>query len=285
MFDFSMDFTLGYLQYLFDMPQQFMDKMWFDVANIPVFIAWLIAWITGFLLYTYAGKVTKEQGVQPYPMWIHAYMFSIDTIGVITFAYLAITNSFYWFFVFQVIALSAWLYMEFQSIKNGLNDAEERDFEFGNLAAGGHISREQAKKYCIGIFFAGFAVNVYLLSMIGGFANMAIWIIYPWTNFVYVVFTWRFWHRRAAQFGNRKHNSIGLQVVILITTIVSWLPGISWYWVVSPFFHQPFYVLGGLGVTAVAVYNLWFCRQLPEYDATEDPDSPMFEGKKDVLEA
>ena len=60
---------------------------------------------------------------------------------------------------------------------------------------------------------------------------------------------------------------------------------VHWYWVVSPFFHQPFFVLGGLGVTAVAVYNLWFCKQLPEYDATQDPDSPMFEDKKDALKA
>ena len=171
---------VGYMEYLNDIPQQLMDKMWFEVANIPVFFTWIVAYITGFLLYTYAGKVTKEQGVQPYPLWIHCYMFSIDTIGVLTYGFLAITHHFYWYFDLQVIALAMWLMMEYKSISAGIKDKDEREFEFGRYRKGG-VSEKQARFYCIGIFACGFVLNMWCLSLMGGMANCAIWIIYPFT--------------------------------------------------------------------------------------------------------
>lgn len=274
------DMGSGYMEYLNDIPQQLMDKMWFEVENIPVFFTWIVAYITGFLLYTYAGKVTKEQGVQPYPLWIHCYMFSIDTIGVLTYLYLALTHHFYWYFDLQVIALAMWLMMEAKCISAGIKDKDEREFEFGRYRKGG-VSEKQAKLYCIGIFAIGFVLNMWCLSMMGGMANCAIWIIYPFTNYVYAIFTWRFWDDRAAQFGNKKHNSIGLQIVVVLTCLVSWCPGLSWYWAVSPFFHQPWYLICGIGCTLVAVYNLTRVRKLPNYVPeveTEATEAEKIEG-------
>lgn len=259
------DMNTSYMQFLNDMPQQLMDKMWFEKANIPVFFAWIVAYITGYLLYTHAGRVTKKQGVQPYPLWIHCYMISIDTIGTITYWILAFTHGFYWYFVVQGIALPLWMFMEAKSIIAGIKDKEEREFEFGRYRKGG-VSESQAKMYCAGIFVAGLALNMWGLSMLGGMANAAIWIIYPFTNYVYAIFTWRFWDDRAAQFGNRKHNSIGLQIVVTVTCIVSWCPGLSWYWAVSPFFHQPWYIIVGIICTAISVYNLVRVIKLPEYE-------------------
>lgn len=258
------EITSGYMQYLNDIPQQLMDKMWPSVENIPVFFAWIVAYITGFLLYTYAGKVTKEQGVQPYPLWIHCYMFSIDLIGTVTYWYLAFTHGFYWYFIVQGIALPLWMFMEAKSIIAGIKNKDEREFEFGRYRKGG-VSEKQAKMYCLGIFACGIVLNMWMLSLIGGMSNAAIWIIYPFTNYVYAIFTWRFWDDRAAQFGTKKHNAIGLQVVIVLTCLVSWCPGLSWYWSVSPYFHQPWYIICGIGCTLIAVYNLVKVRRLPDY--------------------
>lgn len=260
----------GYMDYLANMPQQIMDRMWFDWNNIDVFFAWIVGYVTGYLLYTYAGKVAKEQGVQPYPLWIHCYMFSIDLIGTITFWYLFATNDFYWFFAVQGVALPLWMIMEAKSIYDGVRNDEERNFEFGRLRCGGKISQRDAWFYCIGIFVFGFFMNMYALSMLGGFDNAAIWIIYPFTNYVYAVFTWRFWDARSAQFGNRKHNAVGLQVVITVTCFVSWCPGLNWFWAVSPFFHQPWFIVGGIVMTCISAYNLYRCIKLPPYVPGDD---------------
>lgn len=253
------------MEYLADMPSQLQAAMTPSVENIPAFAAWILAYITGYLLYTYAGKVTKEQGVQPYPLWIHCYMFSIDLIGTITFWYLAATHDFFWYFCVQGVALPLWMLMEAKSIYEGVKNAEERGFEFGGLFKNRAVTEKGAWTYCIGIFAIGFFLNMYALAMLGGMENAAIWIIYPFTNYVYAIFTWRFWESRAAENGNRKHNSVGLQVVITVTCFVSWCPGISWYWVVSPYFHQLWYILPGLAITLFSAYNLYRCHKLPKY--------------------
>ena len=260
----------GYMAYLADMPGQLMEKMWFSVDNIHVFVAWIIGYIVGYMLYTHASRVGKEQGVAPYPLWIHCYMITIDIIGTITFVYLAITNDFYWFFCVQSIALPIWIYMEFQSIKSGIKNAEERQFEFGKLVKG-PVTERDALKYCLGIFFASAGVNLLALSMIGGFNNAAVWMIYPFTNYVYAIWTWRFWDARYAENGMCKYNSVGLQWVITICCITSWCPILSWWWEVSPFFHNPYFIIGGIVCTLVSCYNLYRAYQMPKYDPAKDP--------------
>lgn len=268
-----------YMMYLNDMPSQLVEAMSFRVENIHVFIAMAIAYITGFLLYIQANKVAAKQGVQPYPLWIHCYMMSIDSIGAITYGYLAFTHDFFWYFDFQCVALVGWLALEFMSIKKGLADAQERGFEFGNLMKGG-ITKKKATMYCVAIYVVGLFLNMYALALIGGIANAAIYIIYPFTNYVYAIFTWRFWDARSAEYGNRKYNALSLQIVITVTCFVSWCPGISWYWTVSPYFHQIWFILPGLVCTLVSCYNLYRCYKLPKYDPKTDPESPLYEGGK-----
>ena len=269
-FDFYWD--NGYMQWLDDMPGQLANGMWFDLANIHIFIAWIIGYIVGYMLYTQAFKVGKEQGVVPYPMWLHCYMMSIDLIGTITFWYLAFTHDFYWFFCLQGIALPIWLWMEIKSIRAGLDNPDERNNEFGRLRPGGKISREDARFYCIGIFVCSFFLNMWAFSFAGGMENAVVWMIYPFTNYVYAIWCWRFWDTRAAENGNSKYNSVGLQWVITICCITSWVPGLSWWWNVSPFFHNPWFILVGIACTAVSVYNMMRVRKLPVYKMSEDPE-------------
>lgn len=126
------------------------------------------------------------------------------------------------------------------------------------------VTERQGWFYGIATFVVSFLVNMWALSLIGGMDNAAIWIIYPFTNYVYALWTWRFWRTRAAQVGTRKYNDVALQVVITLSIVTIIIPGMSWYLAVSPFFNQPWFYLGGLGVTAVSCYNLYNCLKLPK---------------------
>lgn len=260
---------MEYMQYLSDIPSQLMDKMTIGADNIPVFLAWIVAYTTGFLLYLFAGRVAKKQGAEPYPLWIHCYMISIDIIGTITFILLAFANDFFWFFCLQSVALPIWIFLEIKSVYAGIKDPEARQMEFGRLRKG-PVSEKDALFYGVGIFLVSFCINMYGLSLIGGMANAAIWIIYPFTNYVYALWTWRFWDTRSVQTGTRKYNSVGLQIVIIAACFTSWCPYVSWYWAVTPFVHQPWFYMGGIAATCVAIYNLYRVVKLPEYRPTAD---------------
>lgn len=259
---------MDYMLYLADMPLQLMDKMQFREDNIPVFIAWLIAYTTGFLLYLYAWRVERTQKVTPYPLWIHCYMISIDIIGTITFVHLAFTYDFFWFFCLQSIALPIWICLEVRSIVRDIKSRDSRQVEFGRIFRN-PVTQKEAILYCLGIFAVSFCLNMYGLSMLGGMDNAAIWIIYPFTNYVYAIFTWRYWGYRAVETGTREYNSLGLQIVILAACFTSWCPYISWYWSVTPFLHQPWFYIGGIAVTGVCIFNLVKCAKLPKYEPKE----------------
>lgn len=269
----------GYMAYLDDIPGQLMQKMTPSMENIPVFIAWIMAYFFGFLLYTEAMKVEKRQKLTVYPISVHAYMMTIDITGVITYALLAIKNHFFWYFDLQVVALAIWVLMEARSVISGVKDSRLRNMEWGKLAKGG-ISEKKAWMYVAGIWMAGFGLNWYLLSLIGGFSNCAIWIVYPFTSYVYAVFTWRFWDQRAAETGMRASNSIGIQVAVIGSCLVGWVPGLSWYWSVTPFYHQPWTIIGGAMVTVIAIYTFYKCAKLPKYDPEklQLPDEDTYKG-------
>lgn len=268
----------GYMAYLNDIPGQMMDKFAFTADNIPVFVALVIAYFFGFFLYVAAMWTEHKQGLTVYPIYVHAYMMTIDITGVITYGMLAIQNDFYWYFTFQTFALCIWVLLELRCVIKGVNDERTRNMEWGKLMHGG-ISKQKAWMYVVGIWIAGFGLNWYLLSLIGGFSNCAIFLVYPFTSYVYAVFTWHFWDERATETGQRAGNSISVQIAVIGSCIIGWLPGISLYWAVTPFYHQPWAIIGGAMVTIVSIYSFVKCLKLPKYDpkTLELPDVKTFE--------
>ena len=109
-----------------------------------------------------------------------------------------------------------------------------------------------------------FFVNAYALSMLGGFSNCAIFLVWPFTNYVFALWTWRFWSSRAAENNSRKYQSMALHIVIVVQITLMWVPGLSWYLALTPFLPTIWYYLGGMAMTALAVYNLLQYRKLPE---------------------
>ena len=87
---------------------------------------------------------------------------------------------------------------------------------------------------------------------------------YAGSFYVFALWTWRFWSSRAAENNSRKYQSMALHIVIVVQITLMWVPGLSWYLALTPFLHTIWYYLGGMAMTALAVYNLLQYRKLPE---------------------
>ncbi len=263
-----------YLDHLKDFPGQIMSAMSLSPDHALNIVAMFLCCTFGYLLYTVAGRIRKREDIDPYPVMLHCWMITIDTIGTITFWLLLSQHMSVedllngaWVFLFFSIGLPIWIVMEAQSIHHDIKDATSRKLNFGNLVKNGEtVSEGQARFWCLGMVAVSFFVNMYALSMLGGFENCAIFIVWPFTNYVFALWTWRFWSARAAETGTRKYQSMALHIVIVIQITLMWVPGLSWYLALTPFLHTIWYYLGGIAMTALAVYNLYKCAQLPKRD-------------------
>lgn len=251
---------MNYMDYLIGMPKQLMATMSFRVENVDTIFNFVLCMTLGYLLYMRSLKMIFREGTDPYPVQLHTWMITIDSIGSVTFWLLAFKYRFFWMFVVMGIGLPIWVVMEAYSIYRAVkyNRAEE----FKGLS-NKTVTERVAWKYVLGMIFISFFINMWALSMLGGLSNAAIFIIYPFTNYVFVFWTWRTWTTRGAS-KTRFGNSVALQWIILIQVSVMWIPGLSWYTSVSPFFKEPWFYLAGIATSILALYNLTSVSKLPK---------------------
>lgn len=242
-----------YMRYLNNMPQQLVDHMSLNSQNIGTIASWVIAMIFGYLLYTRAIKIIKTDQIDPYPLWLHCWMISIDAIGTVDFWMMAVKYHYFWLFVVMGVGLPIWICLEAYCIHFAVT--HHRQSEFAGLTKG-EISLKQAWLYAIAMILTGFTINMWALSMLGGLNNVAIFIIYPFTNFVFAYWTWRNWRIREVQ-GSSKGNSLALQIVIFVQLLLMWVPVLSWWENVTPFYNEPWYYLCGACASCIAGYNLY----------------------------
>lgn len=267
-----MDFQLlvpDCLDRLQGFPEQIMSAMALAPENALNIFAMFLCATFGYLLYTVAGGMRKKVGVDPYPVMLHCWMITIDSIGSVTFWLLLSQHCTVdellggaWVFLFFSIGLPIWVVMEARSILHCINSERERETNFGNLVKGGAATKEQARFWCLGMIAICFFVNMYALSMLGGFENCAIFIVWQFTNYVFALWTWRFWTARATEHDALKYQTTKLHVVIIVQITIMWVPGLSWYLALTPFLHTIWYYLGGIAMTALAVYNFYKFTQL-----------------------
>ena len=274
----------NYMDYLQDFPMQIMQNMSFEKGHIMNIIAMCLCCTFGYLLYTVAGRVRKREDIDPYPVYLHCWMITMDSIGTITFwRLLAMYHTKEallggaWVFLFFSIGLPIWICMEARSIHHTIKSPTQRALNFGRLVKDGEeLTENKARFWCYGTIAVSAFFNLYALSMLGGIANCAIFLAWPITNYVFALWTWRFWQTRAAELGTRKYQSMALHIVILIQISLMWIPGLSWYLALTPFLHTVWYYLGGIAMSALAAYNLYKCAKLPKRDET------LENGKKPV---
>lgn len=263
---------MSYMQYMNDVPSQIMQAMALDPANIPNFIAVMLCSTGGFLVYIWAIRLIVREKTDPYPLWLHCWMITWDIITTFTCIYLAVQTGGFWFFAMFSVFEPIWVVMEaiciHQSIKN------QRQEEFGELVKG-EVSVGQARFFAFGMIVTGFALNLWAFSMLGGPAN-GIWILCPFTNYVFAFWCWKFWRRRGAKTGTREGNSMGLQIIIAFEVSFMWIPGLSMWTALTKFNDQPFFYLIGIVASCVAVYNVYCCAKLPKKKTLPNGKKPVW---------
>ncbi|AGK55218.1 hypothetical protein B1NLA3E_17370 [Bacillus sp. 1NLA3E] len=260
------------MDYLANMPQQIIDAMTLVPENTGNIIAWILCMTFGYLMYVWPIRIMLREKVDVFPIWLHCWMITIDIIGSLTFWKLAFAYDFFWLFVVMGIGLPIWVCMEAICISFGVK--HNRQEEFGLLSKE-PISEKTAWIYALGMVVVAFSVNAYALAMLGGADNAAIFIIYPFTNYVFAYWTWKFWERRGAE-NTRAGNSMGVQLFIVIQIALMWIPGLSWYLAVSPFFDTPWYYLCGIVTTALACYNMYRCSKHPKKELLPNGKKPIW---------
>lgn len=271
-------FTENYMDFLKDVPGQVMEVMAFQPGTlIPVhpeaLIAMLLCMTFGYLLYVQALRIMVREKVDPYPIWLHCWMISIDFTGSIMSWQCAIEHDFFWVFVLFGIGLPIWVCMEavciYKSVKN------HRQEEFGSLVKG-EVALKQGWVVAIGMVIVGASVNLWAETLLGGFSNWAVFIIWPFTNYVFAYWTWRFWREQGIKNGNRFRNSMGLQWIITIQITLMWVPGLSWYIQLTPYLNTPAYYFCGIVASALAVINLYYCYKLPKKETLPNGKKPIW---------
>lgn len=254
---------MEYMQFLADFPLQLMDAMDLRIENCPHFLAFALCGTFGYLLYVQSIRILRREKTDPYPLYMHCWMITIDCIGTVTAWYLMLKYDFYWFFTLFALCVPIWVAMEAYSIYFGVK--YERGRHFGGLVKnGGQISEGTAWFYTIGMVVLCAILNLYAMSMVGGIENGAYWLFNPFTNYVFALWTWRYWTHRSAETGSREGNSMGLQIIITIQIALMWIPGVSWNLCLTEYFNQPLFYICGAAMSALAIYNLRQCMKLPK---------------------
>lgn len=269
---------MDYMSYLEGIPEQVMAKMAFQPGtlipvDIPAFIAMLLCMTFGYLLYVQALRIMVREKVDPYPLWLHCWMISIDFTGTIMSWQCALEHNFFWVFVLFGIGLPIWVVMEAICIVKAVNN--QRQEEFGRIVKG-EVNLKSAWLVAIGMVIVGASINLWVETMLGGFKNWCVFIIWPFTNYVFAYWTWRFWKEGAVQHGTRYRNSMGLQLIILIQITLMWVPGLSWYLAVTPYLNTPAYYFCGIVASALAAVNTYNCSKLPSKEKLSNGKKPIW---------
>lgn len=152
------------------MPEQIIQHMTFTQQNTGTIISWIISMIFGYLLYTEAVKLIIREKTDPYPIFLHCWMITIDCIGTVTFWTLAFKYHFFWLFVLMGVELPIWVCMEATCIAYAIK--HNRNEDFAGLTKG-DVPEKQATIWALGMIAISFTVNMWILSIVGGINNAA----------------------------------------------------------------------------------------------------------------
>lgn len=271
-------FTENYMDFLKDVPGQVMEVMAFQPGTlIPVhpeaLIAMLLCMTFGYLLYVQALRIMVREKVDPYPIWLHCWMISIDFTGSIMSWQCAIEHDFFWVFVLFGIGLPIWVCMEavciYKSVKN------HRQEEFGSLVKG-EVTLKQGwsspSAWSSSARASTSGPRPFSEASATGRSSSS----GPSRTMCSPYWTWRFWREQGIKNGNRFRNSMGLQWIITIQITLMWVPGLSWYIQLTPYLNTPAYYFCGIVASALAVINLYYCYKLPKKETLPNGKKPIW---------
>lgn len=209
----------------------------------------------GFLEYIWSFRLVRAERSAPYPLYMHAYYFAIDFMGVIVFALAAVRTGGFWLFIAASVAEVVWVCFEVYNLVKCVT--VEREGIFGHLYPDGVPVRAAVMRIAGAVLITWTCVNLFRVFM----DDPAMFKWYIFTNIVMAIGPGLYWEKR----GTRVGASWVLAWIILVGTVNSFLPTNMWA-LASPYFgfdNNPWFYLAGVVAIGFAVRNLIVLKRLP----------------------
>lgn len=239
---------------------------------VSVLIPCAVAFLGGYMVYIFCLLILAKEHTSCYPSWMHTFFCACDILGCIFWANLAMQNDNFWAFWAFSACMAVWVILEIISMYFSLK--YERQEVFGGLYNKPVTMGKGAVHLIVQIIMWGSVIASFIYFM-GGFADAAFFKLYFWTNLIVCLGPCWHWMRRGVKTG-RVGSGIAIQVMILITIIITWTPkGIGMWCTISDYFWTPTCIIAGVFATCFAVYNLVYQIRLPKKPAVVEGKNPL----------
>lgn len=223
--------------------------------NPTLLIISAITFSVGYIQYVYSFRLVMSEGKAPFPVWMHTLYFAHDATAAVIFFILAQGNDWFWFFSLASLALFIWTLFELFNLYMAIK--VERQEIWGSYYSK-PMSQSQALMHVL-LQTTFMFVLVNLLRIFMQDDTMFKWFLL--TNVVMAVGPGLLWRQRIS----REGSSIGLAIVIVFGTVLSFLPpGLGMFTTALPStFDQPWFYATGLVTALIALCHLTYLWKLP----------------------
>lgn len=239
---------------------------------IWVLLPCAIAFAGGYTVYIFCLLILAKEHTSCYPSWMHTFFCACDVLGSIFWAQEALQNDNFWAFWAFSVCMAIWVVLELVSMYYSVK--YERQEVLGNLYSK-PVTTSMAARHLFVQFIMWTGVISSVIYFMGGYADAAFFKLYFWTNLMVALGPCWHWMRRGVKTG-RVGAGVAIQIMILITIIITWTPaGIGMWCTISDYFWTPICIYAGIVVTCFAVYNLVYQWKLPKKPVVIQGKKPL----------
>lgn len=239
---------------------------------VHVLIPCAIAFAGGYTVYIFCLMILAKEHTSCYPSWMHTFFCACDTLGTVFWAQLAMQNDNFWAFYAFSVCMAIWVVLEIISMYFSLK--YERQEILGDLYSE-PVTMKRGAIHLVAQTVMWAAAIASVIYFMGGYNDAAFFKLYFWTNLIVALGPCWYWMRRGVKSG-RVGSGVAIQVMILITIVITWTPaGIGMWCTISDYFWTPTCVIAGIVVTCFAVYNLIYQMKLPKKPVVVPGKKPL----------
>ncbi len=248
---------------------------WYDTLiqaytfdNVALLVASVITFGFGFWEYIYSFRLTRREGVGPFPIWMHTFYFAHDSSWAVILFLAASRREWNWFLLGASIALLVWTLFETYNLVTAVRSPVERREAFSRYLGQDVTPGRAAVAILVQILAFYGLVNVLIQFM--GEGSFFQWAAI--TNMVMATGPATVWLRR----GSRDGNGMGIALVILGGTLNTFLPLSMFATALPQVFNRPWFYIAGVIFTGIALANVVMVSRFPAKTQTEGQKHPIW---------